>query len=219
MARNRKKKQPKTAMSNIPTQGAKEMIGNREPMTKTEKKVFGIIFAVAGLAIALIIIFNVITFAPSTSKGTIAKEYPSLGSAEHVFEYTTIEKIKEKIAAKETFHLYYGSPSEKVCDEYVGAANTLAKEEYDIKTIYYINASRITAEELNDLTKALIKPNGNSLVASDFSIPTFSYIYFDEETNPDSSLVYYARSNLLKLEDFENAKELLVSYFNTVYQE
>ncbi|MDD3382686.1 MAG: hypothetical protein PHT83_04215 [Bacilli bacterium] len=217
---NKKKKQVKTAMSNIPQQGVKEMINNRQPMTKTEKKVFSIIFGVAGLAIVLIIIFNLITFAPSTSKSAIAKEYPSLGDAAHVFEYITVEKVKEKIAAKETFHLYYGSPDVQICDEYVGAANTLAKDEYDISVIYYINASRITTDELADLAKALEKPNGNSLSTSDLSIPTFSYIYFDEETNPDNSLVYYARSNLLNLEDFDDsANDLLVSYFNTVFQE
>lgn len=217
MAKKRKKE--RTAISNIPKQGINEMVNNRKPMSSTEKKVFGIIFGVAGLAILIIILFSVITFAPSTSRSAIAKEYPSLANSEHVFKYTTIKEVKEKINAKETFHLYFGTPSVAVCDEYVGAANTLAKEEYDISTIYYINSSRITDEELAELAGALVKPNDKSLLSGDITVPTFMYIYFDEDVNPNNSLVFYGRSNLLDLNDFDKkAKDLLVSYFDTVFQ-
>lgn len=167
-----------------------------------EKKFTYILFSVAALAILIVILVNIPW---GGDKSAIMKEFDSLESRDHVFETISYDKVIEKINSGETFQLFVGSSALKESNVFVFEANKLAKQ-YGLKTIYYLNYSKLTANQLDEI-KIL------SSVSTTF--PTL--IYFEDDEGSATSTAFNI-SGLKDLDNFDhNWKDLLSEYFSQCY--
>lgn len=128
-----------------------------EPMTKKEKIFFSILGGIGFLLIIMIVLININW---GGEKATIRKEYDCLTSNDHVFVYTTLDKLTTMIKNGEEFYLYIGSNNPKIfldetsrpsnilkVEQFVYDLNSIAKD-IGINTIYYLDYSTLHANGL-----------------------------------------------------------------------
>ena len=164
-----------------------------------EKKLAYILFALAAVAIMIVILVNIPW---GGDKAKIMREYDSLTSKDHVFVTITYDQMMKKIENNETFQVYIGSKELNNVEQFVFEANKLAKE-FNFDTIYYLRYSSLTQEQLTR-----VKVETSPAV----SFPTLAYF----ETHSEGRSSTYRISGL---KDFSGSYQsnwliLLTEYFN-----
>lgn len=101
------------------------------------------------LKIMLIMIISVICLTGCTSKSKYIKEI-------------SLDKVKEKLANKETFALYIGNENCPHCVSYMPTLEGVL-EEYNI-TIYHLDNSKLSEKQYNEFNNKYIKISGTPTV-------------------------------------------------------
>ncbi len=167
----------------------------------TEKKFTYILISFAVLAILIVILVNIPW---GGDKAKIRKEFGNL-EKDHVYETITLNEVFKKQNSDEQFQLFVGSSQTVSEKSFAYEANRLAKQ-YNLKTIYYLDSSKLTDIELINL-----KHETNSYA----ELPSLFYF----EPNEGKSTTPYI-SGLKELENFDNNwRNLLTQYFLDCYGE
>lgn len=151
---------------------------------------------------ALVIIVGIILWSTiqwGGDKAAIRKEYSNLPE-DHVFEYITMDQVKDKINKGESFHLFIGSGRMKDANDFVKYVDEYAKKkEYNIETVYYLKSTEISKADRNYF-REMLSSFPTNLTAP--SITYFAKTISDTSTVVSSSLdrnIAHFNNNLYNL--------------------
>ena len=151
---------------------------------------------------ALVIIVGIILWSTiqwGGDKAAIRNEYSNLPE-DHVFEYITMDQVKDKINKGESFHLFIGSGRMKDANDFVKYVDEYAKKkEYNIETVYYLKSTEISKADRNYF-REMLSSFPTNLTAP--SITYFAKTISDTSTVVSSSLdrnIAHFNNNLYNL--------------------
>ena len=126
---------------------------------KIQPKLKPLPFVIMGVIIVLFIVFLVLM--TPTAQQRITTAYNSRGAGlekDHVFVEINYKTYEKKLQNKESFVLYIGHPDCQACIgemKYYDTYFKNAKLDENVKTIYYLNSTKLTADQATALAKAL----------------------------------------------------------------
>lgn len=122
----------------------------KEIRSKAEKYYTTIVFILAFIAIAIVLI----VFIPKAGKtNEYTKDYKYL-DYENVFEKISVEDLKQKVEAEEDFHVVLCNKNLKKANYFMCYVDELAMEN-EIETIYYIKTDEISTSDKNYIRQTL----------------------------------------------------------------
>lgn len=126
---------------------------------KIQPKLKPLPFVIMGVIIVLFIVFLVLM--TPTAKQKISNTYNSRGAdlpKDHVFVEMNYKTYEKKLKDKENFVVYIGHPDCQACISEIKYYDTYFKDAGltdNLKTIYYLNSTKLTAQQAKDLATRL----------------------------------------------------------------
>ena len=168
-----------------------------QELSPREKKVFTII-GIACLVLMLIVV--VVTLVNSTDRKTIADDFGI--TSEYVYEYITVDEVKEKKEENITFHVILCRSTTSKISSFLEITNEDAKK-LNVNKIYILKLDGFTTSELRSVASLIGEKYDDIFTSSAKFIP--SLVYFNNgEAEEKSGLGSYDNYSSAIKQYFEN---------------